>query len=142
MKKCGKCKVVKPVDEFYRDKSRKDGHKHNCIPCLKETNRQQYIIHKKKRQVSGWAARHNRRAVLEKIKIEKGCYVCGEKHPAALDFHHLDPSTKKFQLGNVRNQRRYTEQELLEEAKKCVVICANHHRILHYEEWKPAKKND
>ena len=39
-KKCSKCDVVKPLDEFYKEKPRKDGHRSDCKECLKQYNSQ------------------------------------------------------------------------------------------------------
>jgi len=36
MKKCSKCKIVKPYSEFLKDKSKKDGYRFHCNTCLKE----------------------------------------------------------------------------------------------------------
>lgn len=54
---------------------------------------------------------------------------CGESHPAALDFHHIDSAIKD---GNISYMvRNNTLQELSEEISKCVVLCSNCHRKLH-----------
>ena len=53
------------------------------------------------------------------------CARCGyDDHPAALQFHHLDPATKSFTLrdGDTRALAR-----MREEASKCVLLCANCH---------------
>ena len=39
-KTCWKCKVVKPVSEFYRDCTKKDGLQSICKPCTKKRNRE------------------------------------------------------------------------------------------------------
>jgi hypothetical protein len=68
--------------------------------------------------------------ILDAKKV--GCLYCDEKHPAALDFHHRDPSQKTY---NISNWVRFTNpKRLLEEIAKCDVICANCHRKLHHEE--------
>lgn len=57
------------------------------------------------------------------------CCLCGyKKSNAALEFHHLDPKSKKYQLssGNCHNI-----QEDIEEAKKCILVCSNCHREIH-----------
>jgi hypothetical protein len=41
-----------------------------------------------------------------------------------LHFHHVDPATKKFGLTQSHGQSLGTYQE---EAKKCVLVCANCH---------------
>ena len=38
-KRCTKCKEVKPVAEFSKDKSKKDGFHNACKTCSKEKNR-------------------------------------------------------------------------------------------------------
>jgi transposase len=45
----------------------------------------------------------SRRAVKRQLVMEAGgrCTICGfANHPAALQFHHVDPTTKKFHLGH------------------------------------------
>lgn len=74
------------------------------------------------------AVERRRRKVKEMLVAEAGgaCAVCGyARHPAALQFHHLDPTTKSFGLG-VRGITRSLER-LRAEAAKCVLLCANCH---------------
>ena len=55
------------------------------------------------------------------------CKKCGYAGSvAALDFHHIDPSTKKFGIGYKGYTRSYAKA--LEEASKCEMLCANCHR--------------
>jgi transposase len=77
------------------------------------------------------AVSRRRRKVKELLVEEAGgkCALCGyARHPAALQFHHLDPSTKSFGLG-VRGITRAIGK-LREEASKCVLLCANCHAEL------------
>ena len=69
---------------------------------------------------------------LELIAMRGGkCELCGyDKNIAALDFHHKDPSTKKFQLDS-RHLSNTTVEEIIEESKKCILVCSNCHRELH-----------
>ena len=68
---------------------------------------------------------------VRQIKIERGCLICGfNKHHAALDFHHRNPETKKFRIGDGRN---YSWKMVLEEIVKCDVLCSNCHRILEHD---------
>jgi hypothetical protein len=41
-KTCSKCKQEKPVQEFYRDRTNKDGKRHNCIECCKPVDGDRY----------------------------------------------------------------------------------------------------
>lgn len=77
------------------------------------------------------AVARRRRKVKEILIAEAGgaCAICGyARHPAALQFHHVDPGTKSFGLG-VRGITRSIER-LRAEAAKCVLLCANCHAEL------------
>jgi len=74
------------------------------------------------------AVSRRRRKVKEILVDEAGgsCKLCGYgRHSAALQFHHVDPSTKSFGLG-VRGITRSIDK-LRREAAKCVLLCANCH---------------
>jgi hypothetical protein len=66
------------------------------------------------------------------------CVKCGFNHPAALDFHHEDPSTKTDSVNQLVSDGRF--KAAMEEVKKCVVLCANCHRTHHHDERHAAKK--
>ena len=75
------------------------------------------------------------RALTRKLELieEKGgkCEICGyDKNIAALDFHHLNPEAKLFQLDS-RHLSNTTIVKLREEADKCILVCANCHREIH-----------
>ena len=75
------------------------------------------------------------RALTRKLEIieSKGgkCERCGyDENIAALEFHHLDPSKKSFQMDS-RHLSNTTIEKLLEEADKCILVCANCHREIH-----------
>ena len=55
-----------------------------------------------------------------------GCVVCGyDRHLGALQFHHLDPETKRF--GVARGGVTLGIERLRAEAEKCVLLCSNCH---------------
>lgn len=73
-----------------------------------------------------------RRKNMAILKEEAGncCSKCGyDKCMAALEFHHLDPSVKE---GGIIGSTASLEKQRAE-AKKCILVCANCHRILHSE---------
>jgi transposase-like protein len=69
-------------------------------------------------------ARHRVRSIL--IEEAGGrCLICGyDRHPSALQFHHVDPATKEFTL---RNGDTRSIERMRAEAAKCVLLCANCH---------------
>ncbi len=67
------------------------------------------------------------------------CEICGENYPACLDFHHIDPSRKKFSVSAKRD--RPSLKQLQEEIAKCQVLCANCHRKEHYGQREKKQNN-
>lgn len=75
-------------------------------------------------------SRSQRRKKIDAITKYGGkCVLCGyNKCPAALDFHHL--FDKKFQPSYII--LRWAWERVKEELDKCVLVCANCHREIHY----------
>lgn len=69
-----------------------------------------------------------RRTIKGKLVAEAGgkCVVCGYRRcQRALQFHHLDPRTKEFHLGDGGITRSLARSRT--EARKCILLCANCH---------------
>lgn len=69
---------------------------------------------------------YRKRLKFKTLSILGGrCSICGyNKCVRALTFHHVDPATKRYTLASYAF---LSTAEFLEEAKKCVVLCANCH---------------
>lgn len=52
---------------------------------------------------------------------------------SALEFHHLHPEEKEFTLDS-RNLERHSDEEILKEFDKCILLCANCHSEFHHPE--------
>jgi hypothetical protein len=62
------------------------------------------------------------------------CEMCGySRNFSALEFHHTDPQTKEFQL-DLRSLSNRKWVRILEEAKKCILVCSNCHKEIHNPE--------
>lgn len=70
-----------------------------------------------------------RRHLLKRILVEEAggkCLLCGySRCTRALEFHHLDPQAKQFELGYRGLTRSLAV--LRAEASKCVLLCSNCH---------------
>jgi len=69
-----------------------------------------------------------RRKIKSILIAEAGgrCRLCGyDRHPAALQFHHLDPDSKRFSLSQQGVARSLERAQA--EARKCILLCANCH---------------
>lgn len=84
----------------------------------KERNKKNYL-NKVKR---------NKKIVTE-YKLTHPCTICGESRIPCLDFHHVN-GTKETGIGEAII-RHISIKRLKAEMEKCIVVCANCHRIIH-----------
>lgn len=130
MKTCNVCKEEKEDDEFLF-RNREKGTRHgSCSLCYKEIRKKsynenkEYYINKSKRrrkELSQW---------FMEIKATLSCEKCGFSNPAALDFHHHEKN-KDMEVSTLVAVG--SKSRILNEIKKCTVLCSNCHRILHYK---------
>lgn len=70
-----------------------------------------------------------RRRNVKRILVEEAggkCLICGyDRCEQVLQFHHLDPSKKEFDLGRIGVTRSLASART--EARKCVLLCGNCH---------------
>jgi hypothetical protein len=77
----------------------------------------------------------NKRLARDKwieFKSQQPCHHCGASHPAIIDFHHVvrdgtQRSVNRLAADNIWSQ-------VYEEVKKCLPLCSNCHRVLHWNE--------
>lgn len=73
-----------------------------------------------------------RREILDRYKLGKGCIDCGYNHnPYALQWDHRDPQDKIF---TPHRMASYSIKNIILEARKCDIRCANCHTIRSVEE--------
>lgn len=79
------------------------------------------------------AVSSKRRRDREKLVEYKGgkCEICGyDKCIDALEFHHKNPDEKEFGL-SCGNTIKFEEKK--KEADKCILVCSNCHREIHFK---------
>lgn len=152
-KLCTTCNTTKDVSEFYTDPCTKDGYNYKCKECRKAYDREykkayklkhkdkilaQARIHtanyrnKVKKETGSYPKDYRKAKLMVKVLAylaEHPCADCGETNPVVLEFHHTDPNTKS---GTISQMIRVTKnwQCIQEEINKCIVLCANCHRIV------------
>ena len=89
----------------------------------------------KKREEQGKVRKNKKRkkivAIINEEKIKQGCAHCKnhfENNPECLDFHHPNPSTKIKNVSYYWRSSWAQLEKIMEEYKKCIVLCANCHR--------------
>jgi len=81
------------------------------------------------------ASKKKRRQIKKKAAIDlfgSKCQICFyDKCQNALNFHHIDPSTKCFEISDAFYRLNIPDAEVKKELKKCILVCANCHNELH-----------
>jgi len=127
-KRCVRCKKKRALSKF-RQRPDFNGTDSYCRDCRSAYSKEHYQANKELHNKRRYSNERTRRKGLRKLVREaknKPCSDCGNEHPYfVMDMDHLDPRTKKFDLGNPWN---HTEEAVKAEIAKCEVVCANCHR--------------
>ena len=80
-----------------------------------------------------------KRKEWEEYKAKQSCSHCGFSHPAVIDFHHVIRKNKQSvnKLAAVKNN---IAAAIREAETKCIPLCSNCHRILHWKEHRLDRK--
>ena len=121
MKQCRYCKKMYPESSFgvALTTPNKIYRRHKCRSCYRATKN---------------VLRKNKRIWLIEYKKNCKCAECGINDHRVLEFHHLDKKEKEFAISWAHDNKSIDKIE--KEIKKCIVLCANCHRLLHWEEMK------
>lgn len=132
-RKCPKCGLDKLLTKefWHQRKSRKDGWEYYCKECVKNTNKNNYYNNIEKWNETSKRNKKLQRERINEVKNNLKCLKCGENRNHLLDFHHIDPSQKDFQISQ---GERYGWKKIKEEIDKCVPLCSNCHRDFHHLE--------
>lgn len=140
-KKCPRCGETKPISDFGINRSRKDGHTGYCKSCTSkiypaykkayrdkkpEAYVNEYKNHRERMLNASKKQQAERLELLWSLKTP--CVKCGETRKCSIHFHHIDPFKKKASL----SRGCLGKASIVEEAKKCICLCANCHEEFHY----------
>jgi hypothetical protein len=125
MKKCLICKKSKNLEEFNKNKYKKDGRQSKCRECSKMLGKKYYQDNKSyfKERSEQYLLR-NRKFLFSYLK-DKQCVDCGISEVAVLDFDHV--RDKRKSVSKMVNDLHSVES-IKEEIAKCEIRCANCHR--------------
>ena len=117
---------------------------HKNPEYIKAYKRKHYLENKEKYLKSqAKSKRKNRPKKREFVKRYKkfcGCQRCGyDESVNALEFHHIDPSIKDSTVSRLI-AGNWSLKKIKAEIRKCVVLCANCHRLIH-EQYDKGIKN-
>lgn len=132
-KKCSTCHEFKSLNEFNKNKAKKDGLSSHCRKCSKKYNKYHYSINKQYYIKKAKITKEKTVEWFAKYKQTLKCEKCGNSHPATLDFHHTNPNEKEVAVAKAI-RLGWSKKRILSEIEKCKILCSNCHRILHWEE--------
>jgi hypothetical protein len=134
MKLCGRCKDLKILESFGKNAKKTDGLQDWCRQCVREYNRIYYVktpekniarlAHKEKVKL------RNRKFIFDLLR-ESTCHDCASNDWRTFEFDHVNGN----KIDDVSRMVGYSSlQKLQEEIDKCVIRCANCHRIKTFNE--------
>jgi hypothetical protein len=135
--KCGCGRVIPAKDRYGRNHDYISGHNGRKYEDPKQYKREWNHRNRESRYIlkisRGW------RLKAEMIILYGGkCKDCGleynGKNGCVFQFHHKIPAKKSFPI-NARTLNNYSKEKILNEAKKCVLLCANCHFIKHNKQY-------
>ena len=118
-KLCKTCSKVKLKTEFWTNGTTPKGtqkYRAKCKDCHKGSGGLEKVLKVK--------------TALAELNREYKCEECGyNKNYAALNFHHINPLDKSFAISE--KSSTVAINTLIEEIKKCAILCANCHAEEH-----------
>lgn len=116
---CTKCRREKVIGEFgnpyFRVSNQKYYDQTICLECRRTKARNK--------------ARQVKRVIVH--EFQNKCFDCGKEYPdCVFDFHHVDGGTKDTEVSRLKMSDIHLLQN---ELNKCVMLCANCHRIRHWK---------
>lgn len=127
MKRCTQCKVERELEDFAFKSKTKGIRQACCKECQRVKSQSHYRANK-----ASYIARNERvkdeiRAYVNEVKSQP-CQDCQQSYPPrVMDFHH--PNDDK--LADVSDLVNFGFKRLQAEIAKCVLLCANCHRLRH-----------
>lgn len=128
MKKCSRCKVDKPVDDFHiaMNKGKRKVHS-ACKECHREYVRAHYQANKSSYVRKAKKARDQVNLEVREIKEKTPCADCGVQYPHyVMDFDHRPGAVKKGIVS--RMTLTHSRSGVMAEIAKCDIVCSNCHR--------------
>lgn len=144
-KVCCTCKKSKEISEFGKNKRIKDGLHRVCKECRSSYDKEYRVKFPEKNKNRTKNYYQHRKEAYRKLKkkcldyLGGKCVRCGfNKWLSAIDFHHIDPSVKDYEMGefiisncSVRTDIDKVFKKIKPELDKCVPMCRNCHIYEH-----------
>lgn len=128
MRRCSRCKIEKPLQEFNYKFKKLGIRQKACRECTRveirnhyDNNREYYL---QKAQKRNKIIRDRNRDYILNYLATHVCVDCGENDPIVLEFDHT--GNKEFDIALLKRDHSLIDLEA--EIKKCEVRCSNCHK--------------
>jgi hypothetical protein len=91
------------------------------------------------RALSQRIRRQTTRTWYEGVMKNRSCADCGETRRATLEWHHTDPRLKDSEVSRLISNGSGIPK-IQREMAKCIVLCANCHKLRHSQERADARE--
>ena len=128
-KVCNECRKIKLLSEYHLNKRLVGGVVGTCKKCRSSYNKRwRQNTSTDYREVANSKNRDKKQKLVNLFGNK--CLDCQATFPLCVyDFHHLDPTIKDREISYLIR----SPEKLMKEIDKCVMLCANCHRIRHHE---------
>lgn len=127
MKLCGDCGRELPLEQFNKNKTKKDGLQTKCRECSKKYYKNYYEANPKEKARLYSNSDEVAKAIRKELQDIKGstpCVDCKKQYPYyVMQFDHI-ASDKEFTISQFGKRSR---KKVMAEVAKCEVVCANCH---------------
>lgn len=130
MKKCNKCNKTKPLEDFPKNSTKKDGRGYSCKSCHNQYTKNHYRQNKEQYLTKNSKTNERNKEFSRKLRALSGCSICSEKRWWVLQYHHK--KDKEYNIAELV-RRSCSLQTLKKELKKCIIVCANCHLDIHHK---------
>lgn len=133
--KCGDSNL--DIEDFVKNSACTEGRTQKCKKCDRASQVERRIAnlnYKENRRNSAKRAKDRTRAKM--LEYHGGTLTCTDcKFTSTIsdvfDYHHIDRTTKEFTVSSILD---YKWETVKAEMDKCILLCANCHRIRHSKE--------
>jgi len=133
---CGCGTAIKSIDKYARPVKYENGHRLRKYDDPTQYKRE--WNHRNREHRQEYKAQYHRTRKIKALEyLGDGCKMCNLKYngknAAAFEFHHIDPNSKEFNIGN--NLVNKAWNQILKELDKCDLLCSNCHNLIHSAEF-------
>ena len=99
----------------------------------REYSRRWYLSNKPKAMAAVARRKRQQKDRWDTYRAKHSCAHCGFSHPAVIDFHHVIRENKQS-VNDLAVKHGNVPAAIREAEEKCIPLCSNCHRILHWQE--------